>query len=271
MFCSQCGTQMPDNAAICPNCGANVQSAPVQNHTAAEPAPDMNQMQPGQAAAGAPVQPGQGYAGAQMQPGQGYAGAPVQPGQGYAGAQMQPGQGYAGAPVYNGQPAPQPNPLAFLTAAHPGVPFPLKSAFSGRNLVSTITTIDLIGVIGAIIAFICVFLPFLSIEGESISIISSEMREAGMKLGWLVIVLSIAMAVLYFLRMEMLAFLAALLNLLTFIHVWTFGGTMKSLYTLGSSFFSDSKMHYGVGFYFYLLATIASLIAPFIWAKIKKQ
>ena len=24
MFCNQCGMQVPDNASVCPNCGANV-------------------------------------------------------------------------------------------------------------------------------------------------------------------------------------------------------------------------------------------------------
>ncbi len=77
---------------------------------------------------------------------------------------------------------------------------------------------------------------------------------------WMVIVLSIGAVVLYVLRLEMLAFLVSVLNLLVFVHMWTLGSAFKSF-----------GGHLSAGFYFYLLATIAMVIAPFVWGKVKKS
>ncbi len=244
MFCNQCGTQLPENAEICPNCGVSITSSSKsaqQNQTVLN-----NQ----------PAQQGQpAFNGQPMQQGQpAFNGQPMQQGQPMYNARP----GY-GAPVQNS------NPLAFITAKHPGETFPFKGLFSVKNLISKITTIDLIGVISALVAFICVFLPLLSASGESISLISKDMREAGFKIGWLILVVSVAMMVLYILRMEVLAFLLSVINLLLFVSVWTFCGVFKTL----AGFFTG--INYGVGFYFYLLATVAAVAAPFIWIKVKKD
>lgn len=259
MFCSQCGTQVPDNAAVCPNCGAS---------TGVNPAPAQN-MNVGQV----PQQPTENMNAGQVsqQPVQntGMGQVPQQPmqnagmGTGYGQPQMQqPNQQmYNGAPMQGyGQPMqPKENPLAFLTAVHPGEPFPLKGIFSIKTLLSKITTIDLIGAVGALVLFICVFLPFLSAYGESVSMVKLS---DGMDINstWMVIVLSLGALVLYALRMEMLGFLVSVLQLLVCVHICTLGGALKSF-----------GAHFGVGFYFYLLATITTVIAPFIWSKIKKN
>ena len=184
MFCNQCGTQVPDNSAVCPNCGAALSNPQT------------------------PQQPVMGQA-MQEQPiqGQPMMGQPMQ-------GQPMMGQPMQGQPMYNGQPMPgygmpmQPksNPLGFLTAKQPGVPFPMKGLFSVKNLVSKITTIDLIGVIAALVALISVFLPFLSMDGDHVNMINSEFSDMGFKAGWFILILSIAIGVLYFLRMEFLAF-----------------------------------------------------------------
>ncbi|MCM1539012.1 MAG: zinc-ribbon domain-containing protein [bacterium] len=243
MFCSQCGTQVPDNAAICPNCGANVgQKTAAQNGNAGQVfGQPVQNMTAGQE----PQQPAQNT-------GMGY----TQPGMQQPNPQM-----YQGAPMQGyGQPAmPKANPLAFLTAQHPGEPFPLKGIFSVKTLISKITTIDLIGVISALVMFISIFLPFLSGYGEHANLF--KLTEAiDIHTAWLVIVLSLVAIVGYALRMEMIGFLASVLNVAVFVHVWTVGAAVKSF-----------GLHFGVGFYFYLLATIAALIAPSIWGKIKKS
>lgn len=243
MFCNQCGTQVPDNSAVCPNCGAALSNpqAPQQ--------PMMGQPMQGQPMMGQPMQ------------GQPMMGQPMQ-----------------GQPMYNGQPMPgygmpmQPksNPLGFLTAKQPGVPFPMKGLFSVKNLVSKITTINLIGVIAAIVALISVFLPFLSMDGDHVNMINSELSDMGFKAGWFILILSIAIGVLYFLRMEFLAFLCACLNLLIFIHTWTFGGAFRKVINMFGSFLGSS-MNLSVGFWFYLIASVTLVAAPFIWMKIKKD
>ena len=248
MFCNQCGTQVPDNSAVCPNCGAALSNPQT------------------------PQQPVMGQA-MQEQPiqGQPMMGQPMQ-------GQPMMGQPMQGQPMYNGQPMPgygmpmQPksNPLGFLTAKQPGVPFPMKGLFSVKILVSKITTIDLIGVIAALVALISVFLPFLSMDGDHVNMINSEFSDMGFKAGWFILILSIAIGVLYFLRMEFLAFLCSCLNLLIFIHTWTFGGVFKKLFDLVGSFMG-SDMSLSVGFWFYLLASVALVAAPFIWMKIKKD
>lgn len=88
-----------------------------------------------------------------------------------------------------------------------------------------------------------------------------QLSEAGeINTPWIVLVLSIGALVLYALRLEMLGFLVAMLNLLMFVHMWTI-----------SVAFNSFGVHLGVGFYFYLLSTIAVVIAPFVWGKIKKN
>lgn len=236
MFCNQCGSQIPDNVTICPNCGANIAPNPVQAQNSGVgqvPQPPLQNMNAGQ-----------------MQQNAGY---------GQPGMQQSSPQMYNGMPMQGyGQPAqPKANPLAFLTASHPGEPFPLKGVFSVKALLSKITTLDLIGIIGALVAFISVFLPFISAYGESISMV--KLSDADVNSTWMVIVLSIGAIILYTLRMEMLAFLLSALNLLVFVHMWTLGSALKSF-----------GGHLSVGFYFYLLATIAMIIAPFVWGRIKK-
>ncbi|MGN1159091.1 MAG: zinc-ribbon domain-containing protein [Lachnospiraceae bacterium] len=242
MFCNQCGTQVPDNSAVCPNCGAAFSNpqAPQQ--------PMMGQPMPEQPMQGQPMM-----------------GQPMQ-------GQPMMGQPMQGQPIYNGQPMPgygmpmQPksNPLGFLTAKQPGVPFPMKGLFSVKNLVSKITTIDLIGVIAAIVALISVFIPFIHVKysDENYSMISSDMNDAGFKLGWFILIVAIAVGVLYFLRMEFMAFLGSCVNFLLFISAWTFGGATAS---------GIDSINLSVGFWFYLLASVTLVAAPFIWMKIKKD
>ncbi len=244
MFCNQCGMQVPDNASVCPNCGANVGQNLSSVQVPQQPVQTVN--------AGQNPQPNAGMG----MGGTGY-------GYGQQGMQMQQpnGQMYNnGMPVQGyGQPVqPKANPLAFLTASHPGEPFPLKGIFSVKALLSKITTMDLIGIIGALVAFISVFLPFISAYGESVSMV--KLSEADVNSTWMVIVLSIGAVVLYVLRLEMLAFLVSVLNLLVFVHMWTLGSAFKSF-----------GGHLSAGFYFYLFATIAMVIAPFVWGKVKKS
>ncbi len=239
MFCNQCGTQIPDNSAVCPNCGAAL--APAQ----------------------APVQQAQPVQGQPMQ--QPMQGQPVYNGQPMQGQPMYNGQPMQGQPMYNGQPMQQSNPLGFLTAKQPGVPFPMKGLFSVKNLTSKITTIDLIGVVAALVALISVFLPFISGEGEKVNLISSDVSDIGFKAGWVILLLAIAIGVLYFLRMEFLAFLCSCLNFVLFIHAWTFGGIIAKA---GSVLV---EINLSVGFWFYLLASVALVAAPFIWMKVKKD
>lgn len=269
MFCNQCGTQIPDNVTICPNCGANVTPRPAQEQNTGAgqvPQPPVQNVNAGQAF----QQPAQN-----MNAGQAFqqsaqnmnAGQMPQQNAGMGNGFGQPGmqqpnqqQMYNGMPMQGyGQPMqPKANPLAFLTASHPGEPFPLKGVFSVKTLLSKITTLDLIGIIGALVAFISVFLPFISAYGESVSMV--KLSEADVNSTWIVIVLSLGALVLYVLRMEMLAFLVSALNLLAFVHMWTLGAALKSF-----------GGHLSVGFYFYLLATVAMVIAPFVWGKIKKN
>ena len=283
MFCNQCGTQVPDQAAVCPNCGANIGQNPVssQSMNAGQvPQQPVQNMGVGQV----PQQPAQNMGAGQMpqQPVQnmgadqvpqqsvqnmGAGQIPQQPvqnagmGTGYG----QPGMQQPNQQMYNGAPMPgygQPkaNPLAFITAVHPGEPFPLKNMFSIKTLLSKVTTIDLIGAISALVMFISVFLPFLSAYDESVSMIKLA-DGLDIHTTWLVIVLSLGALVLYALRMEMLGFLVSVLNVIVFVHIWTLGAAFKSM--IGG--------HFGVGFYFYLLTTIAAVIAPFVWGKIKKN
>lgn len=269
MFCNQCGSQIPDNVTICPNCGANIAPNPVQAQNPGVgqvPQPPLQNMNAGQM-----QQPVQGMNAGQIPPQQnasmnaginaGMNAGQMQQNAGYGqpGMQQSNPQMYNGMPMQGyGQPAqPKANPLAFLTASHPGEPFPLKGVFSVKALLSKITTLDLIGIIGALVAFISVFLPFISAYGESISMV--KLSDADVNSTWMVIVLSIGAIILYTLRMEMLAFLVSALNLLVFVHMWTLGSALKSF-----------GGHLSVGFYFYLLATIAMIIAPFVWGRIKK-
>ncbi len=83
MKCSQCGTDLADNAAFCPSCGTPVQQQPQQG---------FEQMQWGQQEQSAYSQPQQAYG----QPQQGYG----QPQQGYG----QPQQGYGQPQQGYGQP-----------------------------------------------------------------------------------------------------------------------------------------------------------------------
>lgn len=253
MFCNQCGTQVPDNAAVCFHCGANL--TPVQE-TGTQPIPPMQNVGAEQAL----QQPVQNMNAGQVsqQPMQNMG---MGTGYGQPGMQQPNQQMYNGVPMPGyGQPAqPKANPLAFLTAVYPGETFPLKGMFSVKTLLSKITTIDLIGAVGALIMFISIFLPFLSGYGEYINMFKFT-DELNINTTWMVIVLSIGALVLYGLRMEMLGFLASVLNLLVFVHIWTIGAAFKSF-----------GGHFGVGFYFYLLSSIAVVIAPFVWGKIKKN
>lgn len=96
MFCNHCGTQLPDNAVACANCGTPVTSVPQPQPqpTYAAPQPP----QPGYAPQQGYVPPQQGYAPPQqgyVPPQQGY--VPPQPGypqQGYP----QPGYSQPGYP-----------------------------------------------------------------------------------------------------------------------------------------------------------------------------
>ena len=255
MFCNQCGTQVPDNTTICFHCGAAL--TPVQE-TDVQPIPPAQNM--GAEQAQAPQQPAQNMNAGQVlqQPMQS---AEMGTGYGQPGIQQPNQQMYNGVPMpgYGQSAQPKANPLAFLTAIYPGEPFPLKGLFSVKTLLSKITTIDLIGAVGALIMFISVFLPFLSAYGESVNMFKFA-DELNINTTWMVIVLSLGALVLYGLRMEMLGFVVSLLNLLMFVHMWTVGAAIKSF-----------GGHFGVGFYFYLLSSIAVVIAPFVWGKIKKN
>ena len=45
MFCTQCGTQLPDGAKFCSNCGAHLDAAAAPSATAAQPGPEAILMQ----------------------------------------------------------------------------------------------------------------------------------------------------------------------------------------------------------------------------------
>ncbi|MCM1539168.1 MAG: hypothetical protein NC254_12325 [bacterium] len=123
--------------------------------------------------------------------------------------------------------------------------------------------LNLIGIVSAVVMFICAFLPVLTkikdFYSESYSMLSSQANEAGMA-GWMVLVLSVVIVFLYAIPRENLAFLVSLLNLFKFIHVWSIA--QKAIY-------SNDFVHYGYGFYVYLIATVAAIL-PFIWIKVKK-
>ncbi len=124
--------------------------------------------------------------------------------------------------------------------------------------------LNLIGIASAVVMFICAFLPLLTkikdYSSESISMLSSQANEAGM-MGWMVIVLSVAIAFLYAVQRENLAFFVSMLNLFKFIHVWSVA--KKAVY-------SNDFVHYGFGFYFYLIATVVAIL-PFILIKVKQR
>ncbi len=245
MFCNQCGTQIPDNSAVCSNCGATLgapQAAPQPMQQPVEPQPQFNP-QMGQPMPGQPM-PGQ-------QPM--YNGQPM------------PGQ----QPMYNGQPMPgygmpqqpQSNPLEFLTKKYPGQPFPMNGLFSVKNLISRITTIDLIGVIAAIFALIAVFVPFVKAYSKGYNLLSSELSEIGFKMGWAMLILSIAIGTLYAVRMEFMAFLCSCLYFVLFISAWAYGSVVTKM----------SAGSYHVGFWFALISSIVLVASPFIWKLIKKE
>ncbi len=262
MFCNQCGTQLPDNSAVCSNCGASLaapQAAPQPMQQPVEP--QLMQGQPMQ-------QPNQQFNPQMGQPMQ-------QPNQQFNPQMGQPMQGQpmqfnpqTGQPMpgYGMPQQPKSNPLEFLVKKYPGEPFPMNGLFSVKNLLSKATTIDLVGVIAALIALISVFIPFISVsfwgEKESYNLISSDVSDQGYKMGWVILIVAIGVGVLYFLRMEFMAFLASCLNFILFISAWTFGAVNAS---------GTDSITLSVGFWFYLLASITLVGAPYIWKLIKKE
>ncbi len=161
-------------------------------------------------------------------------------------------QSYHGTPAagYGRTAAEQKNPRSFLTAAYPGEEFPLMQVVSAKALLSKGTTINLIGVVGALLAFISVFLPF--VNGFSMPRVSLAVI--------LIIPCTLGALTAYALRMEMIGFFASLVNLCTFIHMWSYGAVAIKW-----------GGHFSVGFYSYLLSTLAMAAAPFVWGLVVKK
>ena len=171
MFCNQCGTQMPENTKICPNCGANVGQTfvPVENSGMGEVPP----VQPAQNAdAGQiPMQSAQNAGAGQipMQSAQN-AGAgqiPMQQAQN-PGAGMgfgQPGYGqpnqqmYGGAPMMGYSVPPQKN-MGNVGAVFKNAP----GEFAGRVKRMGISMFCLLGIIAAMLFLVAPFMNFASIH-----------------------------------------------------------------------------------------------------------
>lgn len=231
MFCNQCGKQIPDNSAVCPMCGAPQQAQPQMQPQMQQPQMQQPQMQ-------------QPYGQPQMQ--QGY-GQPM----GYGMPQKVAGQ----------------NPITKTYAD--GQDFVCKGMFNVKMLTMKIRTMNLIEMIAALFCLLGVLLPCMSFTssydywtGASKKVNRNFISHAGnMKFGWLALVFIVGAIVFAILRLETLALLCDIGQFLTFICLWT----------KGSAYVAGKGSNLSIGFYFYLIGSIALLAAPFIWSKLKDK
>ena len=136
MFCNQCGTQMPENARICPNCGADMGAGQT----------------PFQQTQGAGTNAGQMPFQQTQSAGTG-AGA-VQPGYGQPNQQM-----YGGAPMMGYSVPPQTN-MGNVGAVFKNAP----GEFAGRVKRMGISMFCLLGIIAAMLFLVAPFMNFASIH-----------------------------------------------------------------------------------------------------------
>ncbi|MDE5820344.1 MAG: zinc-ribbon domain-containing protein [Lachnospiraceae bacterium] len=142
MFCNQCGTQIPENMRICPNCGADVGQAfvPVEN-TGMGDVPPVQNAGAGQIPIPQAQNPGTG---------RGYG----QQGYGQPNQQM-----YGGAPMTGYSVPPQTN-IGNVGAAFKNAP----GEFAGRVKRMGISMFCLLGIIAAMLLLVAPFMNFASIH-----------------------------------------------------------------------------------------------------------
>lgn len=157
MFCNQCGTQMPENTKICPNCGADVGQAfaPAENTGMGEVPPVQN--------AGAGQTPFQQTQGAGTNAGQ----IPFQqtqnPGAGMEFGQQgygQPNQQMYGGVPMQGYPVPPQTNMGNFGAVFKNAP----GEFAGRVKRMGISVFCLLGIIAAMLFLVAPFMNFASIH-----------------------------------------------------------------------------------------------------------